>query len=53
MAETLDRLERRPDVLGAIRCYVALAEPLDAELVTTDARLARAAEGLVGVTATS
>ncbi|CAN5800753.1 hypothetical protein BH20ACT4_BH20ACT4_08270 [soil metagenome] len=30
-------------------CYVALAESLDAELVTTDGRLARAAGGLVRV----
>lgn len=34
-------------------CYVALAETLDAQLLTTDARLSRAAEGLVGVAALS
>ena len=34
-------------------CYVALAETLGAELLTTDARLARAARGLVDVVATS
>lgn len=33
-------------------CYVALAELLDAELLTTDARLGRAARGLVAVAAT-
>ncbi|MGH2947772.1 MAG: type II toxin-antitoxin system VapC family toxin [Solirubrobacteraceae bacterium] len=31
-------------------CYVALAEALDAELVTTDERLGHAAAGLIGVT---
>ncbi len=30
-------------------CYLALAEQLDAQLLTTDARLARAADGLVGL----
>jgi predicted nucleic acid-binding protein len=30
-------------------CYVALAESLEAQLVTTDARLSRAATGLVTV----
>jgi predicted nucleic acid-binding protein len=34
-------------------CYVALAEALGAELLTTDDRLGRAAHGLVGVIATS
>jgi predicted nucleic acid-binding protein len=34
-------------------CYVALAEALGAELVTTDARLGRAAAGLIEVTAVS
>lgn len=34
-------------------CYVALAELLDAELLTTDARLRRAAGGLVEIAATS
>ncbi len=33
-------------------CYVALAERLDAELLTTDVRLGRAARGLVDVVAT-
>lgn len=33
-------------------CYVALAEMLGAELLTTDARLAQAARGLVEVAAT-
>ena len=31
-------------------CYLALAEQLDAQLLTTDARLARAARGLVELT---
>jgi predicted nucleic acid-binding protein len=34
-------------------CYVALAETLGAELLTTDTRLARTAYGLVDVIATS
>ncbi len=34
-------------------CYVALAETLGAELLTTDAQLGRAASGLVDVVATS
>ncbi len=34
-------------------CYVALAEALGAQLLTTDARLGRAARGLVDVVATS
>jgi predicted nucleic acid-binding protein len=34
-------------------CYVALAETLGAGLLTTDARLGRAAHGLVDVVATS
>jgi len=34
-------------------CYVALAETLGAELLTTDARLRRAAHGLVDVIAAS
>lgn len=34
-------------------CYLALAEALGAELLTTDARLGRAAYGLVDVIATS
>lgn len=34
-------------------CYVALAETLGAELLTTDDRLRRAAHGLVDVVATS
>jgi predicted nucleic acid-binding protein len=34
-------------------CYVALADVLGAELLTTDTRLARAARGLVGIAATS
>lgn len=34
-------------------CYVALAASLDPELLTTDARLGRAAHGLVTVVATS
>lgn len=32
-------------------CYVALAEELHAPLVTTDLRLARAVDGIVGVIA--
>ncbi|MGI8577955.1 MAG: hypothetical protein ACR2KG_08565 [Nocardioidaceae bacterium] len=34
-------------------CYVALAETLGADLLTTDDRLGRAAHGLVNVVATS
>lgn len=34
-------------------CYVALAETLGAQLLTTDARLGRAARGLVDVVAAS
>lgn len=34
-------------------CYIALAEALDAQLLTTDARLGRAAHGLVDVVAIS
>jgi predicted nucleic acid-binding protein len=34
-------------------CYVALADVLGAELLTTDVRLERAARGLVGIAATS
>ncbi|MEJ7707529.1 MAG: type II toxin-antitoxin system VapC family toxin [Nocardioidaceae bacterium] len=33
-------------------CYVALAETLGAELLTTDARLGRAAHGLIDVIGT-
>jgi len=44
--------ELRNRCLAYDACYVALAELLDAELLTTDARLGRAARGLVAVAAT-
>lgn len=45
--------ELRDRCSGYDACYVALAEMLGAALLTTDARLAGAARGLVGVSPTA